>query len=249
MLWLRSAIFNTAFYLSMIVQMIVFLPVLALPRRRGLWVVHNWARLSVWLLRVICGTRVEIRGRENIPSGSAIVASKHQSFLETFALVPLLDDFAYILKRELNWIPFFGWYTLRHRMIGVTRGARGRAVQSMLAAVRAELALADRQIIIFPEGTRRPPGAPPQYKTGVVALYAELGLRCVPVAVNTGLFWPRRKFVRYPGTAVISFLPAIEPGLDREAFLAELERRIETETAKLIEEGRLQLRNLNQYGT
>jgi 1-acyl-sn-glycerol-3-phosphate acyltransferase len=243
-LWLRSAVFNAAFYLSMIVQMIVFLPVLALPRHRGVWVVHNWARLSVWLLRVICGTRVEIRGAENIPTDSAIVAAKHQSFLETFALVPVLGDFAYILKRELNWIPFFGWYTLRHRMIGVTRGARGRAVQSMLAAVRAELARADRQIIIFPEGTRRPPGAPPQYKSGVVALYAELGLKCVPVAVNTGLFWPRRKFVRYPGTAVISFLPAIAPGLDREAFLAELERRIETETAALLAEGRAQLSGL-----
>lgn len=249
MIWLRSLIFNTAFYVAIIVQMVVFLPVLALPRRYGLWVVHNWAKSSLWLLRVICGTRVEIRGRENIPTGRAIVASKHQSFLETFALVPLLHDFAYILKRELNWIPGFGWYTTRHRMIGVTRGARGKAVQSMLDSVRTELALADRQIIIFPEGTRRPPGAPPQYKTGVAALYEEFDLKCVPVALNTGLFWPRRRFERYPGTAVISFLPAIEPGLDRDAFLAELERRIEAETDKLLEEGRLQLRNRNQYGT
>src|SRR5690606_16222215 len=132
---------------------------------------------------------------------------------------------------------FFGWYTMRFRMIGVTRGARGRAIQSMLAAVRAELARAERQIIIFPEGTRRAPGAPPQYKTGVAALYDEFDLTCVPVAVNTGLFWPRRRFIRRPGTAVISFLPPIEPGLDRATFLAELERRIETETAALVAEG------------
>lgn len=235
-IWFRSALFNAAFYFSLIAQMIVFLPVLVLPRRAGLWVVYTWARSCVRLLRVLCGTRVEIRGAENIPRGSAIIASKHQSFLETFSVIPWLEDFAFILKRELHWIPFFGWYTLKFRMIGVTRGARGQAVRSMVTAVREELAHADRQIIIYPEGTRRAPGAPPQYKTGVAALYSELGLRCVPVAVNTGLFWPRRSFLRFPGTATISFLPVIEPGLDRNAFLAELERRIETETARLIAE-------------
>lgn len=250
MLWLRSALYNAAFYVAIFVQMVVFLPFLVLPRMRVLWIVHNWARLSLWMLRVICGTRVEIRGLEHVPHGSAIIASKHQSALETFTILLHLEDFAYILKRELNWIPFFGWYTLRFRMIGVHRGARGRAIQNMLTAVRAELARAPRQIIIFPEGTRRPPGAPPQYKSGVAAIYTETGLPCVPVALNTGLFWPRRSFLRYPGTAVIEFLPVIEPGLDRNAFLAELEERTETATNRLIAEALERYPHLNhRHGT
>jgi 1-acyl-sn-glycerol-3-phosphate acyltransferase len=152
-------------------------------------------------------------------------------------MVPSVGDFAFILKRELNWLPFFGWYTWRAGMIGVNRGARSRALKDM--TVQARKVLEDgRQIIIYPEGTRRPPGAPPVYKYGSVHLYRETGTVCVPVAVNTGLFWPRRSFLRYPGTAVLEFLEPIGPGLDAEVFKQKLENTIETATAKLVAEAR-----------
>lgn len=238
MVWVRSLIFNVIFYVSMIVQMIVFLPVLLLPRAWGIRVVYNWARSSLWLLKVICGTHIEIRGRENIPEGSAVIASKHQSLWETFALVPLVTNFAFILKHELQWLPFFGWYTRKFRMIGVKRGERGRAVRNLVAAVRAAVTQSDRHVVIFPEGTRRAPNAPPQYKSGIAAIYTEVGLPCIPIALNSGLFWPRRKFIRHPGTITVEILPAIEPGLSRDVFLQTLQERIETASDRLLADAR-----------
>ena len=238
MVWVRSLVFNIAFYLSLAAQMIIALPVLFLPRTWGIAVVHNWAKSCLWLLKLIVGTGVEIRGRENIPAGSAIIASKHQSLWETFALIPLLTDFAFILKRELQWIPVFGWFSMKFRMIAVKRGGRSSAVSDLVAAVRDAVSQTDRHIVIFPEGTRRPIGAEPRYKTGVAALYTETGLPVVPVALNSGLFWPRRKFLRHPGTVTIEILPPIEAGLDEESFLATLEEQIETASERLVDDAR-----------
>ncbi len=234
MFLVRSLAFNAAFYLNLIVQMIIFLPMFFVPRRRGMWIVAGWAKSSIWLHRVLVGARVKAVGLENIPAGSAIIASKHQSFWECFALIPLLHDPAFILKRELSWIPFFGWYTLKYKMIRIRRGSGGRGVRSLIEEVRKAVAQTDRHIIIFPEGTRKPPGAPTDYRAGVSALYAETGLPCVPVALNSGLFWPRRKFLRYPGTITIEFLPVIEAGLTAEEFRDVLEDRIETATDRLL---------------
>ena len=249
LVWIRSLIFNVVFYVAITVQMIVFLPVLVLPRAWGIHIVYNWAKSSVWLLKVICGTKVEIRGRENIPEGSAVIASKHQSTLETFALVPLVTNFAFILKHELQWLPFFGWYTIKFRMIGVRRGERGRAVRNLVAAVRNAITESDRHIVIFPEGTRRAPNAPPHYKKGIAAIYSEVGLPCVPVALNSGLFWPRREFIRYPGTITIEILPPIQPGLSREVFLKTLQEQIETASDRLLAEAREQYPWVDQNGT
>ncbi len=246
MIWVRSLVFNIAFYLSLIAQMIVALPVLLLPRAWGIVVVYNWARSSLWLLKLIVGTDVEIRGRENIPAGNAIIASKHQSFWEAFALIPLLTNFAFILKRELEWIPMFGWFSMKFRMIAVKRGDRSRAVSNLVAAVRDAIRLSDRHIVIFPEGTRRAVGAEPRYKTGIAAIYTEVGLPVVPVALNSGLFWPRRKFLRHPGAVSVEILPPIEPGLDAETFLATLEDRIETATDRLVADARERFPWVNQ---
>lgn len=238
MIWLRSLVFNVVFYVNLIGQMLIYLPVLALPRAWGWWIVPGWARSSLWLLRVVAGTRIDIRGRENLPRGSFLVAAKHQSLWETFALIPLFRLPAFVLKQELNWIPFFGWYAMKFRMIGIRRGSGGRGVRSLLEAAREALAHEDRQIIIFPEGTRRPVGAPPHYRVGIGALYADTGLPCVPIALNSGLFWPRRRFLRYPGTVTLEILEPIPPGLDQEAFMRELQTRIETATDRLVEEAR-----------
>lgn len=229
----RSVVFNVAFYLVLFVYLIAALPTLLLPRGALLWMVKNWAGVNLALLRLICGLHCEFRGVEKIPPGAVLIASKHQSLWETFALIIVLKDPAYILKRELLWIPFFGWCAWKAGMIPVDRGARSQALNAMTERAREEIAKG-RQIIIFPEGTRRAPGAEPKYKFGVAFLYSELRIPCVPVALNSGLFWPRRSFMRYPGTVRVEFLDPIAPGLDRQVFFDRLQVEVERATAKLV---------------
>jgi 1-acyl-sn-glycerol-3-phosphate acyltransferase len=233
---IRSILFNLIFYLVLFVYLIAALPTLLMPRGALLWMVKNWSNVNLKLLKAICNIDCEFRGLDNIPQGAALIASKHQSMWETFALITVLRDPAYILKRELLWIPFFGWCAAKARMIPVDRGAGSQALAAMTGRARAEVATG-RQIIIFPEGTRRSPGAEPRYKFGVAYLYAELGIPCIPVALNSGLFWPRRSFRRYPGTVRVEFLDAIEPGLDRQVFFDRLQREIEGKTAELVAMG------------
>jgi 1-acyl-sn-glycerol-3-phosphate acyltransferase len=237
---IRSVIFNILFYLNLSVQIIAALPALVMPRAGILAVAKFWARTNLWLLRAICGTTVEFRGLEKIPRGPLIVACKHQSLWETFALLPLLSDPAYIMKRELMWIPFFGWYTWKAGMIAIDRSKGSQALADMNACVKHELAR-NRQIIIFPEGTRRPPRAEPHYKYGVVHLYMETGAACLPIALNSGLFWPRRSLRRYPGTIRVEVLDPIPQGLGKETFFELLQREIEEATTRLVEEGEREL--------
>jgi 1-acyl-sn-glycerol-3-phosphate acyltransferase len=232
----RSVVFNIAFYLVLFVYLIVALPTLVLPRGALLWMVKNWSAVNLAMLRIICGLHCEFRGVEKIPSGAVLVASKHQSLWETFALITILKDPAYILKRELMWIPFFGWCAWKAQMIPVDRGARSQALNAMTERARVETGKG-RQIIIFPEGTRRAPGAEPKYKFGVAFLYSELGIPCLPVALNSGLFWPRRSFMRYPGTVRVEFLDPIAPGLDRQIFFDRVQHAIESKTAELVAMG------------
>src|SRR5690606_30644167 len=157
-------------------------------------------------LNVICGVKVEFRHLDRIPKGALLVASKHQSLWETFALLIVLDDPVYILKRELMWIPMFGWFAAKARMVSVDRGKGARALPAMMRRAKEDLARG-RQIIIFPEGTRRPAGAEPRYKYGVAHLYEAFGVPCLPLALNSGVFWPRRSLLRYPGTVVVEALP------------------------------------------
>lgn len=223
MIFIRSLAFNFIFYLNLIVQMIFWTPFYFLAPRKTAWFVPKfWVRTSLWLERVFAGQRSEITGLENLPRGSYIIAPKHQSFWDTIAFLPHIPDALYILKRELTWIPFFGWYILKMRMIPVDRGSRSKALKAVIRRTRDELARNSRQLIIYPEGTRRAPGAEPSYKYGIVELYSQLGLPVVPVAHAAGLYWPRRKFARYPGTIRARFLPPIEPGLDKEVFLQRL---------------------------
>lgn len=236
MIALRSFLFNVAFYLVLFVYLLAAMPTLLLPRGALFAMVRSWARVNFWLLRVICGVHAEFRGLEKIPPGAALVASKHQSLWETFALCTLFADPAFVLKRELLWIPFFGWCAAKAQMIPVDRGARSQALKTMTERARIEV-LRGRQIVIFPEGTRRAPGAEPKYKFGVVHLYAELGIPCVPVALNSGLFWPRRSFMRYPGTIKVEILDPIPPGLGKSEFGHRLQHDIERATARLVAEG------------
>jgi 1-acyl-sn-glycerol-3-phosphate acyltransferase len=237
---IRSLVFNLLFYLNLLAQVIAALPTLLMPRWGIIAVATFWARTNLWLLRVICGIKAEFRGLEKIPPGPLLVSSKHQSLWETFALLLILPDAAYIMKRELLWIPFFGWYAWKAGMIPVDRSKGSQALVDMNASARRELAR-NRRIIIFPEGTRRPPGAEPRYKYGVVSLYSAMDVPCLPIALNSGLFWPRRSMRRYPGTIRVEVLDPIPPGLGKEAFFQQLQRDVEAATARLVAEGEREL--------
>jgi len=234
---LRSIAFNVLFYLNTLVYLIIALPTFFLPYTAILEVAKSWGRVNLVLLRVVAGVKYEIRGREKIPPGALLVAAKHQSAWETFALVPLFPNPVFILKRELQWIPIFGWLTIKGRMVPVDRRKGAKALSAMIERARIELAL-KRQLIIFPEGTRRPAGAEPAYKHGVAHLYVAEGVPCLPIALNSGLFWPRRSILRYPGTVVMEILDPIPPGLGRDEFFARLQDAIEPATARLIAEAK-----------
>lgn len=231
----RSLLFDFLFYVTTTLFVVLGSPLLFAPRSWAMAALKVHGRFELWLLRVIVGTKLEVRGVEKLPDGACLVAAKHQSAWETFALIPLFRDPALLMKRELFWIPFHGWFSHKFEMIPVDRDKGPAALRRMLREAKKR-ASDGREIIIFPEGTRRAPGAPPDYKTGVVLLYEALGIPCVPVALNSGLFWPRRSFERRPGTIVVEFLDPIPPGLPRAAFLERLIDTIETASNRLLAE-------------
>lgn len=236
----RSILFNALFYANLITLMIVALPTLLMPGRATIEMAKLWGRTSLWLLRVVCGTKVEFRGVEKLPQGPLIVAAKHQSTWETFALLSLFDYPVFIIKRELLWVPLFGWLAWKADMIEVDRGSGSQALLDMTMRAR-KVIRGGRQLMIFPEGTRRAAGAEPRYKYGVAHLYDVVGVPCVPVALNSGQFWRRRSFLRLPGTIVVEFLDPIAPGLDKQLFFERLQSDIESATARLIVEGEREL--------
>ena len=238
MIRVRSIVFNVAFYVNLVLFLVLGAGFYFTPRKWSIEALKTWASASVWLLRVITGIRMEVRGREHVPRGAVLIAGKHQSMWETFALLPLFDDPAMVVKRELVFIPLFGWFIPKFKMIPVERGSGASALKRMIAAAEEAIRMG-RQVIIFPEGTRRAPGDPPAYKPGAAALYIKLGVSCVPVALNSGLFWPRRKFERFPGTIVVEFLPPLPPGLPRKEFSERLIASIEGATARLVDEAKI----------
>jgi 1-acyl-sn-glycerol-3-phosphate acyltransferase len=236
-IWLRSLAFNLALYLFTALQAIAGLPVLLLSRRIAYRFGRSWAAAILALCGAIAGLRYEVRGRENLPRGAAIIAMKHQSAWDTFAVAVVFEDPAIVLKRELLWIPFYGWYLWKAGMIGIDRNAGATALRRLVAAARRAAALG-RPIVIFPEGTRTRPGTHRPYQPGVAALYRQLDLPLVPVAVNSGMFWGRRAFLKRPGRIVVEILPPIAPGSERRAVMKELEARIESASERLMREAR-----------
>jgi 1-acyl-sn-glycerol-3-phosphate acyltransferase len=232
---LRAFLFNVLFYVTTVLFLVLGSPLLFAPRSWAMWALALHAKTELWLLKTIVGTKLEVRGREKLPNSACLVAAKHQSAWETFALIPLFRDPAYLMKRELFWIPLHGWFSYKFKMIPVDRDKGPSALRRMLVEAKTRAA-ASREIIIFPEGTRRAPGAAPDYKTGVFLLYEALNVPCVPVALNSGLFWPRRSFRRYPGTIIVEFLESIPPGLSKREFLPRLQETIETASNRLIAE-------------
>jgi len=234
MILLRSIVLNLTFYLNVILQMVLLSPYYFLAPRKKAWIVpKNWARSNNWLMAKIVGTTFEIEGAENLPEGAFIFAPKHQSFWDAFALLPVVKDPLIIVKRELMWIPMFGQYLQKLRMIPVNRTAKGKAMAGLIDRTLAEMATG-RQLIIYPEGTRRPAGSDADYRFGIARLYRDLKVPVVPCVMHMGIFWPRRTFLRFPGHFKVRILPAIPPGLDADKFFARLVDEMETASDELL---------------
>ena len=235
MSWLRALVFNLALFAWTAVLCTLGLPLLLAPRTATIRLARFWVSKILAFLKTAVGIDYEIRGIERIPRDGCIIAMKHQSAWDTLIIPAVLDDPVFVLKRELMIVPFFGWYLARAGSIAVDRKAGAGALRRMLAEAQPAAA-AGRSIVIFPEGTRVAPGTRRPYQPGVAALYQALALPVVPAAVNSGLFWGRRSFVKHPGRIILEFLDPIPPGWPRPQLMAELEQRIETATGALVRE-------------
>lgn len=232
---LRSVVFHAAFYVNCTFWFLAAM--LAWPFRSDvmMWFARSWARTSLFLHEIITGARVEFRGVERIPKGPLLVAAKHYSAWETMALLLFFPKATYILKRELLRLPLFGWHLLKAEQIPIDRGQRAQALAKMQAYAKRAITNG-RQIIIFPEGTRRKVGAEPNYKFGVARLYGKLGVACVPVAMTSGLAWPRNTFLHFPRPILVEFLDPIPAGLEPEDFFSRIQETIERHTDRLLAE-------------
>ncbi len=233
----RSAVFATCLWIWTLSAGLALLPLLLAPRS----VVYNlglmWSVVALWLLRITVGIDHAVSGViQPDPSRQYIYAFKHQSTWETIFFVAAGPRFAAVLKQQLRHIPIYGWYLARTGMVPIERSAGAAALRRMLSAARRHVS-AGRHLLIMPEGTRMPPGRTGRYHPGVFALYKYLNLSVIPVAHNSGLFWARGRFVKTSGTISVEFLEPIDPGLDKETFMALLQDRIESAAAALHEKG------------
>jgi len=234
---LRSLVFNALWLVFTVVMTTATALALPFPARCAQSVAAAWSRGTGWLLRLVCGIRVEVRGREHLPTDACIVACKHQSAWETVVFLHLLPWAVYTPKIELIRLPIFGRCLRKIGHIGIDRKAGARALRDLVEGSRAALALG-RQVVVFPEGRRVAVGHDSKYHAGIAALYSQCDARVVPVALNSGCSWARNAFVKHPGTIVIEFLEAIEPGRDKREFLELLRERIESRTDLLVAEAR-----------
>lgn len=231
--WLRSVIFIVQMYLALFLLAVLFAPLALIWKGASSYWMKRFCHWSRFTAKHIIGLHTEVRG--TVPTGAVLVASKHQSFLDSITLLSVLDAPRFIMKKELTWIPILGWHGLNMGFIPVDRGKRGKAISKLMADVKAGQTKAG-QLIIYPQGTRVAPGVKMPYKMGTAALYSQLEQDCVPVATNVGVFWPRHGLYRKPGLAVIEFLPAIKPGLPNAEFMSKLEAQIEEASNRLMTE-------------
>jgi 1-acyl-sn-glycerol-3-phosphate acyltransferase len=238
MMMLRSILFVIWMYGLMAVMGIVCLPALLLPKSVTFWAISLYARGLIWGLRVICGIEVEIRGRQNMPRGTVLYAGKHNCMLDVFIPFLVMPAPAIILKQELLWYPFLGWYALKTAMIPIDRAGNTKTLKKMVAEAKTR-AEDGRQIVIFPEGTRTEPGAPPAYHAaGISGLAKAIEAPIVPVATNAGLCWPGRGLKRTRGKIIYDILPPIPAGLPRRELMTRLQSDLETASDALVAEGR-----------
>ena len=237
MMVLRSLAFNVFFFAWLALVLVVMVLFLPLPRRVMQNAVRVWTHVMGRGLKAIIGLDFEVRGRQHIPPGGVVFACKHQSAWETMAFHILFSDTTYVIKKELFAVPLFGWYARKVQSIPVDRAGGAATLRRLIRNARTQIA-AGRPLVIFPEGRRMAPGERGAYHPGVFALYKQARATVVPVALNSGLFWGRRQFVKHPGVIVIEFLDAMPEGLNRNQFLAELKSRVEAVSDHLADEAR-----------
>ncbi len=233
---IRSIIFDILCYSWMVLLGVVCFPAAAVSRDAAYWTMKLYARSTISMLRVICGLRTEVRGE--VPTGAVLIASKHQSFLDILMLASVLPRFKFVMKKELIWVPIFGFYALRIGATPVNRGKRSAAMKSMVS--KMEKQSHDRgQVVIYPQGTRVAPGVKAPYKIGAGVLYKTFGLPCVLAATNAGVFWGRRKLLKRPGLAVVELLETVPAGMKRTEFMQLMEEKIEAASETLEAEARV----------
>lgn len=236
MILFRSLVFAAVFYLWSSLMALLILPTALIAPGAVLAWARLWNRGTALALRLICGIRVEVRGRQHIPAAGGLIAAKHHCMFDTFFPVNQLRRATFVTKQELRRIPLFSWYGVRSgAMLIIDRKGGAKALRKLMSEARGALA-AGRQLVIYPEGARRRPGAQPNYKPGVAGLYADLDTSCTPLATNAGLHWPAHGFVRRPGKIVFEYLEPIPAGLERRAFLQLLQQRLEAACQALIVE-------------
>ncbi|NBS01720.1 MAG: 1-acyl-sn-glycerol-3-phosphate acyltransferase [Rhizobiales bacterium] len=235
----RMRLFTVLVYPAFFLWMLIGSPFLLLPRRALIRMMSVWGKVFIGFCRVFAGLKLEIRGREHLPEGPVLIAAKHQSAWETLALLGLFDDPCFVMKRELQKIPLMGQYIIRSHQIPLNRQGGPSDMKKLIKMAKTEVhAGQGRQIILFPEGTRRPVDAPPEYRNGISMIYAMLDVACVPLAHNAGLFWPNGYTPSRTGTIIVEFLPAIPSGMPRDAFQQMIEQQLETASSRLVAEGR-----------
>ena len=239
-LYVRSALFYPILYTNWALFLVLGSWLLFAPRSWAMTALALHGDVTVWLLRVICGTKMEVRGHEKLLAGPVIVAAKHQAAWDTFAIISLMRDPALVMKAELLSLPIYGRFCRKFELIPIQRELGPAALRQMVREARSRAAQ-NREIVIFPEGTRKIPGDAPDYKPGLVFLYQDLKVPVCPLALNSGMFWPRSSFLRYPGTIVVEFLAPIPPGLPRQEFMEKLQSGIERASNALCMEARKDL--------
>jgi 1-acyl-sn-glycerol-3-phosphate acyltransferase len=232
--WVRSILYIIQVTIAMPIIGLAFAPWAMFSKTGAYTACKTYAAWCMWSAHWMIGLRCEVRGK--VPDGEVLVAAKHQSFLDIMIIFHALPRAKFIMKKEILWTPVIGQYTKRMQMIAVDRGKRGKAIQKMMDDVHAGR-IEPGQIVIYSQGTRVAPGVSAPYKVGTAVLYGQLGQPCIPVATNAGYFWPRRGLYRRPGLAVVEFLDPIEPGLSKDAFMADLEQKVETTSNALLKEG------------
>lgn len=229
---IRSLTYVALFYLWTALVAILATPILLGPVSWTYAMFRMWGAGVTGML-VICGIKVEVRGRQYMPTGAALVAPKHQCMLDVFAQFMWLPASTFVMKKELAWIPWFAWYARKAGAIVIDRDGGAKTMRQVIRE-GTELFKKGRQVVTFPEGTRKAPGEAPDYKPGIAALYRELNVPVYPVATNAGVHWPAHGFIRIPGTIVFEYLEPIPPGLKRAEFMRILEERIEAKSNELL---------------
>ncbi len=241
MIFIRSLLFNIAFYGMTVIACIILLPCLFLPREAGLVVARLWTRMGHLIEKYVLGLDIEVRGREHLPKdGAYIVAAKHQSAYETMKLHYIFDDPSIVLKKELYNIPLWGPFLKKVDMIAIDRKNREEAMASIVEGAR-RMKEQGRPIVIFPQGTRVAPeisSVKKPYKGGIAKMVENTDLPVIPMALNSGMFWRRNAFLKYPGKVIFEFLPPIDNAQDRDAFMQELEQKLESKSIELMQEAK-----------